>query len=95
MNLNQFSVTLFASSLRLSPCTERRLCDNANSFLTEVKLRSLCVSQPFVVAVWSGLLRGAVAAAGSLARVVGHHPDDVQQTGEQLQAEVEDANPQA
>lgn len=52
-----------------------------------------CANKPFVVAVRSVLLRAAVAAAGALPGSVRHHSDDVQQAGEQLQAEVEHTNP--
>ena len=53
----------------------------------------LCVDKPFVVPVGSVLLTPAVA--GALSRVVRDHSDDVQQTGEQLQGEVEHSDPEA
>lgn len=37
----------------------------------------------------------SVDAAGTLTRIICHHSDDVQQTSEQLQGEVEHTNPEA
>lgn len=48
--------------------------------------------QPFVVAV--DRLSGAGIGRSALSGIVRHHSDHVEQTGEQLQGEVEDANPQ-
>lgn len=48
--------------------------------------------QPFGVAVDG--LAGAGIGRGALSGIVRHHSDHVEQTGEQLQGEVEDANPQ-
>lgn len=48
--------------------------------------------RPFVVAV--DRLSGAGIGRGALSGIVRHHSDHVEQTGEQLQGEVEDANPQ-
>ncbi len=39
------------------------------------------------------MLSCAVTGGGALTGVVRHHSDDVQQTGEQLQAEVKNTNP--
>lgn len=55
----------------------------------------LVFNKPFVVATGSVLLRGAVAGTRALNRVVCHHSDDVQQTGKQLQGEVEHTDPKA
>lgn len=48
--------------------------------------------QPFVVSV--DRLSGAGIGRSALSGIVRHHSDHVEQTGEQLQGEVEDANPQ-
>lgn len=50
------------------------------------------MNEPFAVAGGSVLLARAGAGAGG---VVGHHSDDVQQTGEQLQREVEHTDSEA
>lgn len=55
----------------------------------------LSVNKPFAVAAGSVLLSCAGAGDGALTRVVCHHSDDVQQTGEQLQGEVEHTNSKA
>ena len=52
------------------------------------------MNEPFVVAAGSVLLSWAVIGAGGLHGVVRHHPDHVQETRQQLQAEVENANPE-
>lgn len=49
-------------------------------------------NQPFVVAVVG--LSCAGVGSGALSGIIRHHSDHVQQTGEQLQGEVEDTNPQ-
>lgn len=56
---------------------------------------SVSVNKPFAVATGSTLLPCSVAGAGTLAGVIRHHSDDVQQTSEQLQGEVEHPNPEA
>lgn len=53
------------------------------------------MNEPFGVATRSVLLSCTVSAVGALDGVLCRHPDDVQQTGEQLQGEVEHANPKA
>lgn len=54
--------------------------------------RENAFNPPLVVAVVG--LSGAVVGSGALSGVVRHHSDHVQQTGEQLQGEVKDTNPQ-
>lgn len=49
-------------------------------------------NQPFVVAVVG--LSCAGVGRSALSGIIRHHSDHVQQTGEQLQGEVEDTNPQ-
>lgn len=61
----------------------------------DLKTFVFILNKPFVVATGSVLLRGAVAGACALSGVVCHHSDDVQQTGEQLQGEVEHTDPEA
>lgn len=56
--------------------------------------KSLTVNEPFVGATWRVLLPHAVIGAGTLTGIVCHHSDHVQQTGQQLQGEVENTNPQ-
>lgn len=63
-----------------------------SQILTRLDTFPLSVNKPFAVAA-GGLLSRAVVGVGPLTGIVRHHSDDVEQTGEQLQAEVEHTDP--